>query len=164
MEYPTPIFTMICWSPPLRFFKNLNPPINKARGGNGGWCALWRLIVRKNLQSHQALRSLLPTDKALQINIELSHYVAIMWKNCVIGNPAQLNPCEHGRERNEGETSLRPTMLPTGIKIAPDEILKTTRCKCVSTQCKNKKKTVQNYVIGDCQQCNDQSDMHMNDN
>ena len=87
-----------------------------------------------------------------------------MWKNCVIGNPAQLNPCEHGRERNEGETSLRPTMLPTVIKIAPDEILKTTRCKCVSTQCKNKKKTVQNYVIGDCQQCNDQSDMHMNDN
>ena len=70
-----------------------------------------------------ALRSLLPMDKALQMNIKLSQYVAIMLENCAISNPPQLNPCEHGRERNEGETSLRPTMLPTGMKIAPDEIL-----------------------------------------
>ena len=60
-----------------------------------------------------------------------------MWENCVIGNPLQLNLCEYGWERNEGEESLRPIMLPTEIKIAPDEILQATRCKCVSTQCKN---------------------------
>ena len=35
---------------------------------------------------------------------------------------------------------------------------------CFNPVQKQKKKTVQNYVIGDCQQCNDQSDMHMNDN
>ena len=51
-----------------------------------------------------ALRSCLPTDKALQTNIKLSHHVAIMWENCVIGNPSQLNPCEYGWQRNEGET------------------------------------------------------------
>ena len=83
-----------------------------------------------------ALRSLLPTDEALEMNIQLSFYVAIMWENCVIGNPLQLNPCEYGWDRNEGEKSLRPTMLSTGIKIAPDEILQTKPCKCVSTQCK----------------------------
>ena len=27
-------------------------------------------------------------------------------------------------------------MLPAGMKIAPDEILQTTRCKCASIQCK----------------------------
>ena len=43
-----------------------------------------------------ALRSLLPTDEALEMNIQLAFYVAIMWENCVIVNPLQLNPCEYG--------------------------------------------------------------------
>ena len=38
-----------------------------------------------------ALRGLTPTDNALEINIKQSHYVAIMWENCVTGNPTQLN-------------------------------------------------------------------------
>ena len=83
-----------------------------------------------------ALRSILPTGKALEMNIQLSFYVAIMWENCVIVSPLQLNPCEYGWERNEGEKPLGPTMLSTGIKIAPDDILQTIRYKCVSTQCK----------------------------
>ena len=79
-----------------------------------------------------ALRSLPPTEKALERNIERSHDVAIMWENYVTGNPSQLNPCEYGCERNEGEKLLRPTMLPGGIKIAPNEILQRTCCKCAS--------------------------------
>ena len=47
--------------------------------------------------------------------------------NC---NLPQVNPCEYDLERNEGEKSLRPAMLPTGIKISPDETLQTTRYKC----------------------------------
>ena len=86
-----------------------------------------------------SVRSLLPTDKAFQMNIKLSQLVAIMWENCVIGNPPQLKPCEYGWEIKEGERSLRPAMLPTGIKIALDKILQTTRCKCVSTQCNKNK-------------------------
>ena len=46
-------------------------------------------------------------------------------------------------------------MFPIGMKITPDEILQTTSCKCVSTQCKKKIKavmseldlTVQSFVI-----------------
>ena len=89
----------------------------------------------KKYANSPALRSLLPTDEALEMNIQLSFYVAIMWGNCVIDNPLQLNPCEYGWEINEGEKSLKPTLLPTGIKIAHDKILQ-TRCKCISTQCK----------------------------
>ena len=77
-----------------------------------------------------------------------------MWENCVIGNPPQLTPCEYGWEKNKGEKLLRPTMLPTGIKIAPDEIPQITRCKCVSTRATKINAavsgldlTVQNFVI-----------------
>ena len=116
-----------------------------------------------------ALRRNLPTEKAFEMNVKLSHHVAIMWKNCVIGNPPQLNPCEYGCDRNEGEKPLRPIMLPIGIKIAPDEILQTTRYKCVSTQCnKNKCRSVRAGLncseCCDCQQSDDQIDMHMDDN
>ena len=77
-----------------------------------------------------------------------------------------MNSCEYGWERNEGEKWLRPTKLPTGIKIAPDEILQTTRCKCVSTQYR---KTINATVseldlICDYQRYDDQSRMQMGDN
>ena len=103
------------------------------------------------------------------MNIKLSHHVAIMWENSVIGNPPQLNPCEYGWERNEGEKSLRPTMLPTRTKIAPDEILQTTRCKCISTQFnKNKCICVRAGLncseFCDCQPSNDKIHTHMDDN
>ena len=103
------------------------------------------------------------------MNIKLSHHVSIMWENCVIGNPPQLTPCEYGWERNEGEKLLRPTMLPTGIKIAPDEIPQITRCKCVSTQCNKNKCSCARAGFNcsefcDCQQSDDQIDMHMDDN
>ena len=116
-----------------------------------------------------ALRSLLPTNEALQMSIKLLHQVAIMWGNCVIGNPPQLNPCEYGWERNEEQMLLRPTMLPTRIKIAPDEILQTTCCKCVLTQCnKNKCSCVRSGLncseFCDCLQSDDQIGMHTDDN
>ena len=123
------------------------------------WC--------KKSATRPALRSLLPTDKAFEMNIKLSHHVAIMWENCVIGNPPQLKPCKYGWERNEGEKSLRPTMLLTGIKIAPDEILQRTPCKCVSTQCNRNKCSCDRaglWEFCDCQQSDYQSIIHMVDN
>ena len=53
-----------------------------------------------------------------------------MWENSVTGIPPQLNPCEYGWERNKGEKSMRPFVLPAGIKITSDETLQTTRYKC----------------------------------
>ena len=104
-------------------------------------CVIWKNKTdgAKKSAKPPALRSLPLTDEALEMNIKRSHYVAIMWGNCVTGNPYQLSPCEYGWERNEGEESLRPTMLPAGTKVAPDKILQTARCKCASTQCKTSK-------------------------
>ena len=66
------------------------------------------------------------------MNIKQPQYLAIMWENCLTGNPTQLNPCEYGWGRDEREKSLRPSMLPAGMKIAPDEILQTTLQMCFS--------------------------------
>ena len=57
-------------------------------------------------------------------------------------------------------------MLPAGIKIASDEILQITGCKCASTQCKtNKCSCVRDGLncseFFDYQQGDNQSDMHM---
>ena len=48
---------------------------------------------------------------------------------------AQNHQCSEGMKEKK---SPRPTMLPTGIKIAPDEILQTTHCKCAFIKCKTK--------------------------
>ena len=42
--------------------------------------------AKKSAKS-RTLRSLLPTDEALEMNIKPSHYVVFMWKNCVVDNP-----------------------------------------------------------------------------
>ena len=78
------------------------------------------------------LKSLPPTNEVLKMNIKWAYYAAVMWKNCVTSNPPKLNQCEYGWERNEGDKSLRPTMIPAGIKIALNEILQMTICKCAS--------------------------------
>ena len=60
-------------------------------------------------------------------------------------------------------------MLPTGMKIARDDILQITRCKCVSTQCNKYKCSCVRAGLScsefcDCQQSDDQIDMHVDDN
>ena len=98
-----------------------------------------------------ALRSLLTTDKALEMNLKLSHHVAFI---CEINNPPQLNSCEYGWERYEGEKSLRPTMLPTGIKIDLTRFCKQHAANVFqpsaikrNTDVSEQDSTVPNYVI-----------------
>ena len=39
------------------------------------------------------LRSLFPTDEALELNIKLAHFQAMMWNKCTSGNPSSEDPC-----------------------------------------------------------------------
>lgn len=39
------------------------------------------------------LRSLPPTDEALQLNIKRAHFQAMMWNNCTSGKPPRMDPC-----------------------------------------------------------------------
>ena len=85
------------------------------------------------------LKYLTPTDEALELNIKRAHFVAIMWKNCISGCPPNLDPCDYGWEKREDGESLTPTMLPDGVDVAPEEVLKITRCNCASSKCENKR-------------------------
>ena len=63
-----------------------------------------------------------------------------MWNNRSTGIPPSLDPCNYGWEFNgEERRIIRPSKLPAGIKFAPDDILKSTKCKCSSSQCKLRK-------------------------
>ena len=116
-----------------------------------------------------ALESHLPTDEVLEINIKLWHYVAIMWESCVIGNPTQLNPCEYGWERNEGEKSLD---LPCFQLEWKSHLMRYCKQPAANVFQPSAKKNKSSYVRAglncskfcDCQQCDDQSEMHMDDN
>ena len=79
-------------------------------------------MVQRNQQNH--LRNLPPTDEALELNIKRAHFVAIMWKNCVTGFPPDLDPCQYCWEKREDGKSLTPTMLPKGVDVAPEEVLR----------------------------------------
>ena len=60
-------------------------------------------------------------------------------------------------------------MLPTGKKIAPDESLQTTSCKCVSTQCNKYRHRCVRTGLNCSEFCGYQQsdyhiDLHMDDN
>ena len=40
------------------------------------------------------LRSLPPTDPALELNIKRVHFQAMMWHRCAYGHPPSENTCE----------------------------------------------------------------------
>ena len=40
-----------------------------------------------------ALRSLSPTDPALELNIKRAHYQAMMWHKCIDGQLPNKDPC-----------------------------------------------------------------------
>ena len=81
-----------------------------------------------------ALKSLPPTNEALELNIRRAHYTAILWNESVTGTMPNMDPCKFGWEITKN--SLRPVMLPNGVEVAPIEVLEMTRCKCLSSKCK----------------------------
>ena len=39
------------------------------------------------------LRSLILTDEALELNSMPAHYQVMMWNNCMVGQPPNVDPC-----------------------------------------------------------------------
>ena len=108
IEYPTPIFQGNLDSLLLWFLKNLNSPINKVGSVHyEDWCC------KKSCKPTSTQKSSTNSWNWKLLKWTLSYHTMLhsCGKNCVIGNPPQLNSCEYGWERNEGEKSLRPTTL-----------------------------------------------------
>ena len=103
------------------------------------------------------LKSLPPTNEALELNILRAHFQAMMWNNCVNGCPPNEDPflvifksfeprmesqfsvlctsklfrifSKFGWEKDSETKTLRPVMLSEGVEMAPEEVLKSTRLK-----------------------------------
>ena len=109
------------------------PNISSSKNRKSIWIS--KTDGAKKTAKPPTLKSLPPTDEALELNIKRAHFMACLWKASVTGIPPMLDPCDFGWVK-DGE-SLRPTMIPTGIDIAPPQVLQTTSCKCPSLQCNN---------------------------
>ena len=83
-----------------------------------------------------ALKSLPPTNEALEMNIKRAHYTAILWNESVSGCMPNMDPCQFGWEIVN--KSLMPIKLPNDVDVAPQEVLEMTRCKCSSSGCRTK--------------------------
>ena len=78
--------------------------------------------MMKNDEAHKdsnppALKSLPPTNEALEMNIRRAHYTAILWNESVSGCMPNMDPCQFGWE--PVNTSLMPIKLPNGVEVAP---------------------------------------------
>ena len=77
------------------------------------------------------LKSLPPTDEAADLNILRSHHQGILWDHCVGGLLPDIDPVLGGGWEEEIDTGvLKPKMLPDGVDIAPEEVLRNVKCGC----------------------------------
>ena len=79
------------------------------------------------------LKHLPPTDEALDLNIFRGYIQGAHWHYSVTGEAPKLDKCKFGFEGDPSNLSmLRPAMIPKGVSMAPEEILKITKCNCSS--------------------------------
>ena len=83
-----------------------------------------------------ALKSLPPTDPVLELNIHRARYTRLIWGASLQPDPPLSDSLNKGWYQDPISKTMRPIMMPKGIKIAPDEVLKITRCSCNASHCR----------------------------
>ena len=91
---------------------------------------LWNKKIAN--KSAPQLKSLPPTIDVLKENIKRAHYQTAIWKHSDKLDPPPLDPSNFGWYKDEDTRCLLPVMLPPGVKVAPQEVLKLIRCGCSS--------------------------------
>ena len=69
-----------------------------------------------------ALKSLPPTNEALEMNIRRAHYTAILWNESISGFMPNMDPCQLGWETVN--KSLMPIKLPMEWELLPKKYWK----------------------------------------
>ena len=82
------------------------------------------------------LKSLPSINKALEMNIRIAHYTAILWNESVSGCMPNMDPCQFGWETVN--KCLMPIKLHNAVEVAPQEVLEMKRCKCITSGCRTK--------------------------
>ena len=83
-----------------------------------------------------ALKSLPPTNPVLKLNIHRARHTRLIWGASLQPDPPTSDSLKKGWYEDPVTKTLRPIMIPKGMKTAPDEILKITRCNCDASHCK----------------------------
>jgi len=63
-----------------------------------------------------------------------AHYQVCIWNAALEKDPPDLLPTDFGREKDEATKSLLPVTVAEGVALAPPDVLKLTRCGCVTDQ------------------------------
>ena len=92
---------------------------------------IWKFKVSRSTASAPKLQTLPPTNEAFRENVARAHLQVILWKRAMNPQPPDLNPTEFGWE-NGKDGELNPVTVPTGVALAPEELLKLIKCNCKS--------------------------------
>ena len=83
-----------------------------------------------------ALKSPPPTDPVLELNIHRARHTRLIWGASLQPDPPKSDSLKKGWYEDPVTNTMRPVMMPKGMKVAPNEILKITRCNCDDSHCK----------------------------
>jgi hypothetical protein len=94
---------------------------------------LWNHRSKTGQKPH--LKSLPPTNEALELNIQRARFQSIIWHAALDLIPPQIEATNHGWKSEDHTKTLSPVMLPDGTDIAPEEVLRMTKCSCMQSKC-----------------------------
>ena len=92
---------------------------------------IWKSKVSRSTASAPKLQTLPPTNEAFRENVARAHLQVILWKNAMTPQPPDLNPTEFGWEKGKNG-GLSPVTVPSGVALAPEELLKLIKYNCKS--------------------------------
>jgi hypothetical protein len=95
----------------------------------------WRMRTGRAGTSSIKLCTLPPTNEAFYENVLRCHLQVAIWKSALDEVPPNLDPLEHGWERDH-EDMLIPRTVPAGTLSAPNAILQLIHCKCKASGCR----------------------------
>ena len=94
---------------------------------------LWNMKAKKG--GKPSLKSIPPTDEALDLNIRRARYQSIQWHNSLHQDFVRPDACQYGWSKDFATKSLHPIMLPPETMIAPEEVMISIKCACKSSNC-----------------------------
>lgn len=101
---------------------------------------IWSTKVSRSIAGAPKLQSLPPTNEAFRENVARAHLQVAIWRQALQSDRPDLDPLQHGWERQTGSPALTPTTFPENVAAAPPELLQLIKCSCDSDMpCRTKR-------------------------
>ncbi|KAJ4918215.1 hypothetical protein JOQ06_000075 [Pogonophryne albipinna] len=101
---------------------------------------IWSTKVSRSIGGAPKLQTLPPTNETFRENVARGHLQVAIWRQAIQPNPPLMDPLNYGWSKDEGSSSLYPTIAAENVAFAPEELLKVIKCSCDSAvPCKTKR-------------------------